>query len=69
MKAPVLFFHDPNETVETTLEGKLVVALGNLRHGFRNAEESIALFTEDDLFGESRPAVSAENKKSSGKFP
>jgi len=67
-QAPVLFFHDPNEQVEASLQGKQIVAIGNLRHGFKNPEESIALFTEDDLFGESRPAVSTESKKTTGKF-
>ena len=51
-----------------SLEGKLIVALGNLRHGFKNLQEQISLFTEDDLFGEIRPAITTEAKKTSGKL-
>jgi transcription-repair coupling factor (superfamily II helicase) len=67
-QAPVLFFHDVNEPVESSLQGKLIVAIGNLRHGFKNLQEEISLFTEDDLFGEIRPAITTEAKKTSGKF-
>jgi transcription-repair coupling factor (superfamily II helicase) len=67
-QAPVLFFQDLNEEVEASIEGKLIVTLGNLRHGFKNAEERILLMTEDDLFGEIRPAVATETRKPAGKF-
>ena len=67
-QAPVVFFHDVKEQVEASLEGKLIVAIGNLRHGFKNLQEQISLFTEDDLFGEIRAAITTEAKKTSGKL-
>ena len=67
-QAAVLFFHDVDEKVEASVEGKLIVAIGNLRHGFKNVDEQISLLTEDDLFGEIRPAITTEAKKTPGKF-
>ena len=66
-ESPVALFHDPRESVEVSLEGKQIVTIGNLRYGFKNSELRIALFTEDDLFGESHPVV-IEKRKVSGKF-
>jgi len=67
-EAPVLFFHDPLEEYAGDLAGKIVVCIGNLGHGFRNPENQIALLTEDDLFGESRPVIQTRNRKAAGKF-
>ena len=67
-QAPVVFFHDINEQVEGSLDEKLIVAIGNFRHGFRNPEERVVLFTEDDLFGELRAAVTTQAKREPGKF-
>src|SRR5207249_8137779 len=78
-EAPVVFFQRPDEDwtagsdgpearAPLTLRGKLVVSIGHLSAGFRNPEQELVLFTEDDLFGESRPIVRTAIKKSPGKF-
>ena len=67
-QAPVLFFPDLHEEVETSLDQKMIVTIGNFRHGFKNSEDRIVLLTEDDLFGELRPAITTDAKKSPGKF-
>ena len=70
--SPALFFSDPleeqNQVSATDLIGKTIICIGNLSHGFRNPELQTALFTEDDLFGESRPVVQTIPKKAAGKF-
>ena len=67
-QARVLFFPNVEEIVEAPLDGRLIVAIGNLRHGFKNPEERLSLLTEDDLFGELRPAITTEAKRAPGKF-
>lgn len=69
-EAPVLFFQNPGgEGIAVPeLAGKILISLGTLSHGFRNPETQIALFTEDDLFGESRPVVQTAARKPAGRF-
>lgn len=68
--APVLFFQHPatEEVAAGELAGKILISLGSLSHGFRNPETQIALFTEDDLFGESRPVAQTAQRKPAGRF-
>ena len=70
--AAPLFFSDPLEKQETLnsadLTGRILICLGNLSHGFKNSELQQAIFTEDDLFGESRPAIQTTTRKIAGKF-
>lgn len=68
--APAAFYQNPNEQVEETgsESGKILICLGHLSHGFKNYECQVALFTEDDLFGESRPAAQTRTRKAAGKF-
>jgi transcription-repair coupling factor (superfamily II helicase) len=45
-----------------------LICLGQLTRGFKSYETQIALFTEDDLFGEARPAIQTRERKAAGKF-
>ncbi|MCI0441637.1 transcription-repair coupling factor, partial [bacterium] len=70
---PAAFYQNPQEDVSETPavqtdSGKILICIGNLSHGFKNYECQVALFTEDDLFGESRPAVQTRTRKAAGKF-
>lgn len=69
-EAPVMFFqHASAEDVPAQdLAGKILISLGTLSHGFRNPDSQVALFTEDDLFGESRPVPQAAQRKPAGRF-
>ncbi len=67
-----LFFSDPFEEQEALapadLRGRILICIGSLSHGFKNSELQEALFTEDDLFGESRPVVQTTPRKIAGAF-
>jgi transcription-repair coupling factor (superfamily II helicase) len=69
-QAPVVFFQDPREEAGSTADllGKMIICIGDLTHGFRNPEDRIALFTEDDLFGELRPVAQTGTRKAAGTF-
>lgn len=64
--APVAFFHDAFEAVEG--ESSMIVLIGQLTHGFKDPLSRIALLTEDDLFGETRPAVQERSRRAAGSF-
>ncbi len=65
--APAAFYQNPHEHIEETTTGsdseKILICIGHLSHGFKNYETQVALFTEDDLFGESRAAVQTRTAK------
>ncbi|MCI0416720.1 transcription-repair coupling factor [bacterium] len=69
---PVAFYQNPHEHIsepeQTTDSGKILICIGQLTHGFKNYECQTALFTEDDLFGESRPVIQTRARKAAGKF-
>lgn len=71
-ETPLLYISDPLNPEEhltpDMIRGKVIISSGNLTHGFRNAELQIALFTEDDLFGESRPLPQVKTRKAAGSF-
>ena len=66
---PVGFYQNPQEhKSEETSSGATLICIGQLTHGFKNYESQIGLFTEDDLFGESRPTIQTRERKAAGKF-
>lgn len=70
-ESPALYFRNPSDDSDLTLEqmeGRIVICLGNLTHGFKNHDCNVSLLTEDDLFGETRPVVQAPSRKPAGTF-
>jgi transcription-repair coupling factor (superfamily II helicase) len=68
-EAPVSFFHSAFEGVgEASLHGRMNVVIGQLSRGFKNPESQVAVLTEDDLFGESRPATQRTPRRAAGAF-
>jgi transcription-repair coupling factor (superfamily II helicase) len=71
-ETPLIYISDPLNPQEhltpDSIRGKVIISSGNLTHGWRNPEHQIALFTEDDLFGESRPLTQVRTRKAAGTF-
>lgn len=68
-EAPVSFFHSAFEDIETaSVRGRMNVVIGQLSRGFKNPESQVAVLTEDDLFGETRPAAQRTPRRAAGAF-